>query len=56
MELAAAQQRAAEHFAAAHPLVPVAEIQAQPEDVHDLDGLRLIGQAFAASPSEPAAG
>ncbi len=49
MELAAVQRRAAEHFTAAHPLVPVAEIPAQPEDVHDLDGLRLIGQAFAAS-------
>jgi anion-transporting ArsA/GET3 family ATPase len=49
MELAAAQRRAAEHFTAAHPLVPVAEIPAQPEDVHDLDGLRLIGQAFEAS-------
>ena len=49
MELAAAQRRTAEHFVAAHPLVPVAEIPAQPEDVHDLDGLRLIGQAFAAA-------
>ena len=47
MELAAAQRRTAEHFVAAHPLVPVAEIPAQPEDVHDLDGLRLVGQAFA---------
>jgi hypothetical protein len=27
--------------------VPVAEIPAQAEDVHDLDGLRRIGQAFA---------
>jgi anion-transporting ArsA/GET3 family ATPase len=53
MDLAAVQRRAAEHFTAAHPLVPVAEIPAQPEDVHDLDGLRLIGRAFAASP-EPA--
>jgi anion-transporting ArsA/GET3 family ATPase len=47
MELAAAQRRTAEHFIAAHPLVPIAEIPAQPEDVHDLDGLRTIGQAFA---------
>jgi len=47
MELGAAQRRAAEHFIAAHPLVPVAEVPAQPEDVHDLDGLRLIGEAFA---------
>jgi hypothetical protein len=51
MELAAVQRRAAEHFTAAHPLVPVAEIPAQPEDVHDLDGLRLIGQAFGPAPT-----
>ncbi|MGH3274468.1 MAG: ArsA family ATPase [Streptosporangiaceae bacterium] len=41
-----AQQRLAEHFTAAHPIVPVAEIPAQAQDVHDLDGLRDIGQAF----------
>jgi anion-transporting ArsA/GET3 family ATPase len=51
MELAAAQRRTAQHCIAAHPLVPVAEIPAQPEDVHDLDGLRVIGQAFAATRS-----
>ena len=27
----------------AHPAIPVAEVVAQPEDVHDLDGLRVIG-------------
>ncbi|HEY2640674.1 MAG TPA: ArsA family ATPase [Streptosporangiaceae bacterium] len=47
-EQAAVQRRTAEHFTAAHPLVPVAEIPAQPEDVHDLDGLRRIGTAFGA--------
>jgi len=47
MEQAAAERRACEQFTAAHPLVPVAEIPAQPEDVHDLDGLRRIGNAFA---------
>jgi anion-transporting ArsA/GET3 family ATPase len=46
MEQAAAQRRMAEHFTAAHPLVPVAEVPAQPEDVHDLEGLRRIGLAF----------
>jgi anion-transporting ArsA/GET3 family ATPase len=46
MDQTAAGRRMAEHFTAAHPLVPVAEIPAQPEDVHDLDGLRQIGQAF----------
>ena len=45
-EQAAAQRRTAEHFSAAHPLVPVAEVPAQAEDVHDLDGLRRIGTAF----------
>jgi anion-transporting ArsA/GET3 family ATPase len=48
MEQAATQRRTAEHFTAAHPLVPVAEVPAQPEDVHDLDGLRRIGKAFQA--------
>ena len=46
MEQAAAQRRTAEHFTAAHPLVPVVEVPAQAEDVHDLDGLRRIGLAF----------
>ena len=45
----AAERRMAEHFTAAHPLVPVAEIPAQPEDVHDLDGLRAIGAGFGAA-------
>ncbi len=48
MEQAAAQRRTAEHFTAAHPLVPVAEIPAEAEDVHDLDGLRRIGKSFGA--------
>ncbi len=42
----AAERRVSEHFTAAHPLVPVAEIPAQPEDVHDLAGLRAIGANF----------
>jgi anion-transporting ArsA/GET3 family ATPase len=53
MEQAAVQRRTAEHFTAAHPLVPVAEIPAQPEDVHDLEGLRHIGRAFAADGDAP---
>jgi anion-transporting ArsA/GET3 family ATPase len=47
MTEAAAERRIAGGFTAAHPLVPVAEIPAQPEDVHDLDGLRCIGESFA---------
>lgn len=48
MRQAASERRLAERFTAAHPLVPVAQIPAQPDDVHDLDGLRAIGQAFTA--------
>ena len=36
-------RRLAEHFTSAHPAIPVAEVIAQPEDVHDLDGLRVVG-------------
>jgi anion-transporting ArsA/GET3 family ATPase len=46
MQLIAAERRFAQHFTAAHPGVPVAEVPAQPEDVHDLDGLRAIGDSF----------
>jgi anion-transporting ArsA/GET3 family ATPase len=48
MQQAAAQRRVAEHFTAAHPLVPVTEVPALPDDIHDLDGLRRIGRAFGA--------
>ena len=41
------ERRLAEHFVAAHPSVPVAEIPARPEDVHDLAGLRAIGESLA---------
>ena len=46
MQLAAAERRLAESFTAAHPLIPVAEVPAQAEDVHDLAGLRVIGESF----------
>jgi anion-transporting ArsA/GET3 family ATPase len=43
MNLGKRERRLAEHFTSAHPAIPVAEVVAQPEDVHDLDGLRVIG-------------
>ena len=43
MSLSKRERRLAEHFTSAHPAIPVAEVIAQPEDVHDLDGLRVIG-------------
>ena len=48
MQLAVTERRVTEHFTAAHPLVPVAEVPAQPDDVHDLAGLRIIGRSFGA--------
>jgi len=47
MTQAAAERRIAGSFTAAHPLVPITEIPAQAEDVHDLEGLRRIGESFA---------
>ena len=41
------QGRLAARFTAAHPGVPVAEVIALPEDVHDLDGLRRVGDLLA---------
>jgi anion-transporting ArsA/GET3 family ATPase len=49
MQLAAAERRLAQRFTAAHPGVPAVRVPAQPEDVHDLAGLRTIGESFAAS-------
>ena len=48
MRQAESERRLARRFTAAHPLVPVAQVPAQPDDVHDLNGLRVIGSAFAA--------
>ncbi len=36
-----------ERFAASHPQVPTAAVPAMPGDIHDLDGLRVIGSALA---------
>jgi anion-transporting ArsA/GET3 family ATPase len=46
MQLTAAERRVAEHFTTAHPHVPVAEVPAQPDDVHDLAGLGAVGDSF----------
>jgi anion-transporting ArsA/GET3 family ATPase len=49
MQLAAREQREREHFASAHPTVPLTQVPAMPVDVHDLEGLREIGDLLAAS-------
>lgn len=47
MQLAAREHREQEHFASAHPTVPISQVLAMPEDVHDLEGLRKIGELLA---------
>ncbi|TQS43791.1 ArsA family ATPase [Cryptosporangium phraense] len=40
------EKRIAAGFTTAHPDVPVVEVPAEAEDVHDLDGLRRVGAAL----------
>jgi anion-transporting ArsA/GET3 family ATPase len=47
MNLGERERRVAGSFMSAHPAVPVVEVPALPEDVHDLTGLRRVGEAFA---------
>lgn len=47
MRLIEKEQSLRGRFTAAHPRVPVSDVPAQPGDVHDLDGLRIIGAALA---------
>jgi anion-transporting ArsA/GET3 family ATPase len=47
MSLGEREQRVAGSFKSVHPAVPVIEVPAQPDDVHDLAGLRRVGEAFS---------
>ena len=47
MQLIAVERRLSQRFTAAHPAVPVARVIAQPEDVHDLAALRVIGESLS---------
>jgi len=47
MATATRDQRMAQRFTAAHPGVRVVPVKAQATDVHDLDGLRRIGEEMA---------
>lgn len=51
------ERRTTDRFTAVHPKVPVAEVPALPGDVHDLTGLRAVGERLADQPSagQPAA-
>lgn len=52
MQLLSREQRTRDRFAARHPEVAVAEVAALPGDVHDLAGLRNIGDRLAANRPE----
>ncbi|MER5932746.1 ArsA family ATPase [Streptomyces sp. NPDC002054] len=56
MQVIAREQRTRDRFASLHPDVAVAEVAALPGDVHDLAGLRAIGERLAAAGSRPAGG
>ena len=47
MNLGERERRVAGSFISTHPAVPVIEVPALPEDVHDLAGLRRVGGSFA---------
>ncbi|MFC8826864.1 ArsA family ATPase [Streptomyces sp. NPDC057137] len=47
MQVLKREQRTRDRFTALHPEVPVAEVAALPGDVHDLAGLRTIGDRLA---------
>ncbi|MGH3661795.1 MAG: ArsA family ATPase, partial [Micromonosporaceae bacterium] len=52
----AREQRMTDQFQRAHPAVPITEVPAQPEDVHDLTGLRSFGGMLAPPGAEAPAG
>ncbi len=47
MALASRERRLQDRFSGAHPGVPVVEVAALAGDVHDLDGLRAVGEDMA---------
>ncbi|WP_274914383.1 ArsA family ATPase [Streptomyces sp. WZ-12] len=52
MQVLARERRTRDRFTALHPEVPVAQVAALPGDVHDLAGLRAIGDRLALRPDE----
>ncbi|WP_405630422.1 ArsA family ATPase [Streptomyces sp. NBC_01174] len=56
MQVVAREQDTRDRFTTLHPEVPVAEVAALPGDVHDLSGLRAIGELLATGSSTRRAG
>ncbi|MEU6390149.1 ArsA family ATPase [Streptomyces sp. NPDC046939] len=55
MQVVAREQRTRDRFTALHPEVAVTEVAALPGDVHDLAGLRAIGERLATGEPPPEA-
>ncbi len=51
MSLGQRERRVAGSFVSTHPAVPVSEVPALPDDVHDLAGLRRVGGWFTGAAS-----
>ncbi|HEX2074189.1 MAG TPA: ArsA family ATPase [Geodermatophilus sp.] len=56
MALAAREQHLADRFTSAHPDVPVRTVPAAAGDIHDLDGLRLMGEALTGADDDTPTG
>ncbi|AZS73257.1 anion-transporting ATPase [Streptomyces lydicus] len=52
MQVLARERRTRDRFTTLHPEVPVTEVAALPGDVHDLTGLRAIGDRLALNPTD----
>ncbi|MFH8571670.1 ArsA family ATPase [Streptomyces sp. NPDC017993] len=52
MQVLARERRTRDRFTTLHPEVPVTEVAALPGDVHDLAGLRAIGDRLALGPAD----
>ncbi|MGW8378582.1 ArsA family ATPase [Streptomyces sp. ODS28] len=53
MRLVTRERRTLDRFTSLHPEVPLVEVTALAGDVHDLEGLRAIGERLAHGPSAP---
>jgi hypothetical protein len=49
LDLGAREEQLTGRFTGAHPDVPLVRVAAQPEDVHDLAGLRRVGSDLRAA-------
>jgi anion-transporting ArsA/GET3 family ATPase len=56
MTVAVREQRLADRFTSAHPEVPLRAVPAAAGDVHDLEGLRVMGEALLADEGDTGTG